>query len=97
MRPKLFEQQPAGHQVERDVLAVAEAGQLVSAPQRCSSSCLRPGTAWRAAASFAEPSGRGRWRSLRHAGSGDEHGDRDELACRGGAYEGVKDLVIAEH
>jgi len=30
-------------------------------------------------------------------GSGDEHGDRDELACRGGAYEGVEDLVIPEH
>ncbi len=27
----------------------------------------------------------------------DERRDRDELACRGGAYEGVKDLVIAEH
>ena len=30
-------------------------------------------------------------------GSGDKDRDRDELACRGGTYEGVKDLVIAEH
>ena len=24
-------------------------------------------------------------------------GDRDELACRGDAYESVEDLVVAEH
>ena len=45
----------------------------------------------------AGPGRRGHVVILRHAGSGDEHRDRDELACRGGADEGVKDLVIAEH
>jgi hypothetical protein len=41
--------------------------------------------------------GSARWPARRLGGSGDEHRDRDELACCGGAYEGVKDLVIAEH
>jgi integrase len=58
---------------------------------------LPPAVGRAAAASFAEPSGRGRWRSVRCGGSGDEHRDRGELAGRGGADEGVKDLVVAEH
>jgi hypothetical protein len=54
-------------------------------------------SAWRSAGVVCWPEQARQEVILRHAGSGDEHCDRDELACRGGAYEGVKDLVIAEH
>jgi hypothetical protein len=36
-------------------------------------------------------------RCVRRGRLDDERCDRDELTCRGGAYEGMKDLVIAEH